>query len=764
MTRKKDGDWKPTACCLCLANCGILVQLGGDDGRSIVRIRGDKKHPVSRGYTCNKVLQLDYYQNNKQRLNSPLRRNADGLFEKVDWDTAIREIAEKYMSIRDTHGGDKIMYYGGGGQGNHLGGAYSGSVQKALGIRYRSNALAQEKTGLAWVSNRVLGGFWHADLEHCDVAVIIGKNPWQSNGIQRARIVMRDISKNPDRTLIVLDPQRTETAELADIHLAVRPGRDVWCISAILGHMVQNNLVNIDWLEANTSGHEAVLKQLAQVPVEQYAEFSGVPFEKIVQTAEAIGNAQGVGVYEDLGTEMAPHSTLCSYLNMLIFLLPGSLGKKGGTNMITGLNSLFSSVLGHIGGDGYEVNYPTSPVTGSRIVSNLVPCNMIPEEILTDHPDRFRAMLVESANPAHSLADSSRFRDAFEALEFLVVIDVVMTETAELADYVLPAPSQYEKYEATFFNFEYPVNTYHLRHPLMEPMPGTLPEPEIHARLVEAMGIFEEGELAELQRVAQDSRDQFAERFFAESSSNPKLLAYIPYVLYRTLGPALPKGADSAAALWGLCQMFAQTHPAHVRNAGYGGQGFAAGEQLFTAILEGKSGTIISREEFGDPAYQFPKEDGKVALQMKEMNDELATLADYEMPPLPDDFPLILAAGERRSYTANTIIRNPDWLKSNNPTALCINPVDAGRIGLTDNATALLTTKRGSVEVIVEVSDRMQAGTIALPNGLGLSYPDADGNRTVTGASPNELTALEDRDPWVGTPWHKYVPARLEAL
>jgi formate dehydrogenase len=437
--------------------------------------------------------------------------------------------------------------------------------------------------------------------------------------------------------------------------------------------------------------------------------------------------------------------------------------------MITGLNSIFGfgKSGSHINDEGYEENFPVSPVTGSRIVTGLVPCNVIPEEILTDHSDRFRAMLVESANPLHSLADSSRFREAFEALELLVVIDVVMTETANYADYVLPASSQYEKYEATFFNFEYPVNTYHLRHPLMEPVPGTLPEPEIHARLVEALRVFDETELAvleELKQVARDNRDQFAERFFAAGASNPGLLRYVPYLLYRTLGPTLPDGADSAAALWGLCQMFAQNNPVHVSNAGFQGKGFEVGEQLFSAILESKSGTIVSREEFGDSTHQFLKENGKVALQMKEMTDELASLTSYEMPKVDGDFPLILAAGERRSFTANTIIRDPNWLKSNNPTALCVSPEDANRIGLTDNATALLTTRRGSVEVIVEVSDRMQVGTISLPNGLGLSYPDNKGVNQVTGASPNELTALEDRDPWVGTPWHKHVPARLESV
>lgn len=97
------------------------------------------------------------------------------------------------------------------------------------------------------------------------------------------------------------------------------------------------------------------------------------------------------------------------------------------------------------------------------MIAGLVPCNVIPDEILSDSPAAYKAMIIESANPVHSLADSPRWREAMAALEFSVVIDVAMTETARRADIVLPAASQYEKWEATFFNFEYPDNVFTLR-------------------------------------------------------------------------------------------------------------------------------------------------------------------------------------------------------------------------------------------------------------------------------------------------------------
>ena len=128
-TERPDDDdraeWKPSACILCECNCGVEVRLGAD-GRTFERVRGDKAHPASQGYTCEKALRLDYYQNGRgERVLHPLRRRPDGTFEEIDWDTAIREVAARLGEVRDTYGGETIVYYGGGGQGNHLGGTYS---------------------------------------------------------------------------------------------------------------------------------------------------------------------------------------------------------------------------------------------------------------------------------------------------------------------------------------------------------------------------------------------------------------------------------------------------------------------------------------------------------------------------------------------------------------------------------------------------------------------------------------------------------------
>ncbi len=766
MAEAKAEQWKKTACILCGSNCGVLVQLGGRDGREIIRVRGDKEHPSSKGYTCNKALQLNYYQSARGRLTTPLRRREDGSFEEIDWDTAIAEIAQRLMAIRDEHGGDGILYYGGGGQGNHLGGGYSPALRRALRSRYRGNALAQEKTGLSWVFDRMVGGFYHGDFEHCQTALLVGKNPWQSNGFPRARVTLRQMAKDPNRKLIVIDPRVTETAELADIHLRVRPGRDAWLLSAILGQLVQQDLIDHDWLGAHAQGQDAVIQALREIAVADYAAFAGIAMAQIEDVAQILGQTDSLSVLEDLGIEMAPNSTVNSYHCVLLFLLTGNFGKAGAVNLPSQLVNLFTpdKISPERDERGYETGYKTTPVTQSRIISGLVPCNIIPDEILTDHPDRFRAMLIESANPVHSLADAKRMREALAALDLVVVIDIAMTETAKLADYVLPASSQYEKPEMTFFNFEFPENCAHLRGPLMAPLPGTLSEPEIHARLLEAIDPFDDEVLADLRHAASEGLDAYTEAFAAASRANPKISQYGAYVLYRTLGPSLPRGMAEAAAIWGIAQMFAVSQGASLARAGFEGAPAEAGNKLFAALLKAQSGLIFSIDEPEDSFRRNRLPGGVVNLHLPEMLDKVKELANYDAAETSAEFPLVLAAGERRSYTANTIVRDPAWAKSNNALTLSINPEDAANLGINDGGGAMLTTARDSVKVVVEVDKRMLPGTISLPNGFGLSYPDAGGREVVTGISPNELTAAEDRDDFTYTPWHKFVRARLEAI
>jgi anaerobic selenocysteine-containing dehydrogenase len=740
--------WHQTACILCECNCGIEVRVA-DDGAGFERIRGDKAHPASQGYTCEKALRLDHYQRGR-RLTSPLRRRDDGTFEEIDWDTAIREVAAGFAKVRDTHGGETIFYYGGGGQGNHLGGSYSGATLRALGSKYKANALSQEKTGEFWVNAKMFGGVIRGDFEHCEVALFVGKNPWQSHGMARARTVLKEIANDPGRSIIVIDPKRSETAEIADFHLQVKPGADAFCLSALAAVLVQEGLADRSFVAAHVSGFEEVAAVLSAIDVDDYARRCGVPADTLRAAARRIAAASSVAVAEDLGIQMNRHSTMNSWLEKLLWVLTGNFAKPGAQYTPSSLVSLARS------GDGGSSK--VSPVIGARIISGLVPCNAIPDEILTDHPARYRAMLVESGNPAHSLADSPRMREALESLELLVVIDVSLTETARLADYVLPAPSQFEKWEATFFNFDFPHNVFHLRRPVMPAPDGPLPEPEIHSRLVEALGLLPAEQLAPLRAAAERSRAEFAAAFFEATTSDPMVGALAPVVLYRTLGPTLPDGAASAALLWGAAHRCAMGFEQSVRRAGFTGEGLELGEALFEAILSSPSGVSFAADDWDDVWSRVRTADGKINVHIAELVDELVGLS-AEPAITSAEFPVVLSAGERRSFTANTIIRDAAWRKRDAEGALRVSPADAALFGLSDGGRARVVTARGAAEVAVEVTEVMQPGHVSLPNGMGLDEGGAQ-----VGVAPNELTSGAMRDPIAGTPWHKSVPARLEPV
>ena len=748
-----DEDWQKTACILCGVNCGIEVKL---DGRHIARVRGNREHVASHGYACEKAQRLDYYQNGKDRLTSPLRRRPDGSFEEVSWETAIREVAERFVHVRDTYGGASIFYYGGGGQGNHLCGSYGASTRRALGSVFSSNALAQEKTGEFWVDHMLFGTGLSGSYQHAEVAVFVGKNPWQSHGFQRARPILREIAADPNRALIVIDPRRTETAEMADYHLRVRPGTDAFCLSAILGVFVQEDLINHDFIRARSQNSDEPFAALTDVPVADYCGRAGVTEASVRDVARRIARASSVSIYEDLGIEQSLHSTLNSYLEKLLFAVTGNIGKPGAMNAGTSLTGMFGGAL----------SSAASPVGGHRIIGGMIPANVIPDEILTDHPRRFRAMLIESENPAHSVADSTRMREALRALEFVVVIDVAMTESAREAHYVLPASSQYEKWEATFFGAAFDTatqyaNTFTLRAPILDPIPGTLPEGEIHRRLVRAIGAMTDDDVAPLHAAAAKGRAAYANELMRVVSERPHLAEVMTVLLYETLGPTLGAGNENAASVWGIAHNFARRYPESLRRAGFSGEGAELGDALFDAILKNRSGVVISIDPYAETWRRIHER--TINLTIPELIPELKSLRE-EHPSCDPEFPFVLSAGQRRSSTANTIIRDPQWRPKDPAGALYMNPADASALGVQSGGRVRIITKRASAESVVVLTDTMLPGHVALPNGTGLWYPDREGQEFQYGVAPNELTVTEDRDWFAGTPFHKHVPARIEAV
>lgn len=257
-----------TACILCSLNCGLEIET--DAGR-ITKVRGDPLHPSSRGYICNKAARLDYYQNHAERLSHPLKRHDDGSFARISWDQATAEIAAELTRIRAVHGRQLLA---------------------AMGSRFAYSALAQEKTGDFWVNGRLFGAqncHPSEDIDHADYVLFIGCNPFHSHGIARARDQLKALKRDPARTMAVIDPRRTETAEMADIHLQLRPGTDAFLLLAMLAFIVREGLHDQHFIDAHCTGFDAVRDMLMQVPIDEYLRVADVSPD-VVKTVRADPN------------------------------------------------------------------------------------------------------------------------------------------------------------------------------------------------------------------------------------------------------------------------------------------------------------------------------------------------------------------------------------------------------------------------------------------------------------------------------------------
>lgn len=752
-----------TACILCSINCGLEVEIGGADEPQMKKIKGDKAHVSSQGYVCNKAARLNHYQMGADRLTSPMKRQPDGTYLPVDWDTAIREVAAGLNRVQTAHGGDKIYFIGGGGQGNHLGGLYASALIAGLGVKFQTNALAQEKTGEFWVSGKMFGGGGpHGDFEHAEVAVFLGKNPWQAHGFPQTRKVLNAIAKNPERTMIVIDPALTDTAKMADFHLRLKPGTDAWCLTAMIAFLIQNSLYDTDFVNDHTEGFDAIKSHFEAVDIAACCRVCDLDEELVGKAAKRIGESCATSIFEDLGIQQNVNSTLVSYLQRILWVITGNFGKEGGHNIPVALLSITDAAKQGASGRASKRSAKVSPVLGSKVITGLLPCNEVPDEILTDHPDRFRAAVIVSSNPVHSYADSPRMREAMDALEFSVVIDIAMTETARCADYVLPASSQFEKHECTFFSVEFPRNHFHLRQPILPPLSGTLTEAEICTRLVEKLGLLPEEQIESLRRAAESGRIELASAMLELMAASPETTKLLPMLLYRSLGPTLDEGRNAIAApFWALAHQFAQTKKTYAERAGFQGSEWDIGEAIFSAILDEPSGFVFGDAgDYSDSWNRIGYPDKRIRLFIAELFEQAQNL-DESILTLDPGFPLVLAAGNRRATTSNTIIRDASWDKRGDAPSLFVHPVDAESLGLEDGDLANLETPSGNVRVTVAVSEEPRPGSISLPNGFGLDYANSDGTSVRVGAAPNELTESHRKDFFAGTPWHKYVPARL---
>ena len=267
----------------------------------------------------------------------------------IDWDTVISEIAARLRTIITRYGGQTLALYGGGGQGNHAGGAYATALLRGLESRLVFNALAQEKTGDFWVNGHLFGAqtcHTTEDVAHCALLLVMGANPWLAHGFANARAEINAIAKDPARKLIVIDPRRSETAEHVDLHLAVRPGADAYLLCPLLALLVRDGGVDHAFIVQHTTGYAAVEAVLRAVPIAQFTAAADVMLAELQSVVAMIRAAKARVVRVDLSPQQGRHSTLNSYLEKLLFLLTGNFGRPGTTALHSWLQALWGNGRG----------------------------------------------------------------------------------------------------------------------------------------------------------------------------------------------------------------------------------------------------------------------------------------------------------------------------------------------------------------------------------------------------------------------------------
>jgi anaerobic selenocysteine-containing dehydrogenase len=503
--------------------------------------------------------------------------------------------------------------------------------------------------------------------------------------------------------------------------------------AAMLATILQEGLENRAFLQERTVGFETVRSQLVDVPVDEYCRVADVEPALVRRVARGFAAAEGACVRSDLGLQQSRHSTLNLYLEKLLYLVTGHFGKRGAMAIhAQTLPLLWDSDPSAPGFDELRLQ-----VSGMIPIAGFYPPNNLPGEIDSDHPRRTRGLIVDSANPVVTGADTQAYRRAFSKLDLLVVIDKDMTDTAELAHVVLPASTQFEKYDATFFNWGFPDNHQHVRHPVLPPTEGTLPEQEIYYRLAVAMG--------------------------EDFSTNP-LLGPLMQLLEAPPVQALPEPMRKAAApLLFACMQFVERHHEAVIRAGIADEGHGLAAALFRRMVSSPSGTIISRHEYEDTFSFIRHADGKIHLAvplMFEWLDDLRAEA-ARGPAVDEDYPFTLCAGERRSSNATTNYRDPAWRTIDPLGTLRIHAGDAARCGIGDGDLVECESRRGRILAHAAIDETVLPGALSLPHGFGLRYTTEQGDRASHGPLINVLTASDFCDPLTMTPFHKNVPVRI---
>jgi anaerobic selenocysteine-containing dehydrogenase len=689
-------------CPLCEASCGL--ELTVRDG-AVVRVRGDRDNPFSRGFICPKGSALQRVHEDPDRLRRPLVRRGDdpatATWEEVSWEDAYAEIERGLLPIIEEHGRNSVGVYLGNPNAHTLAGVlYVRPLIRALGTQNIYSASTVDQMPKHVSSGLMFGNALAIpvpDLDRTDYLLMLGANPWESNGSLCTAPDfpgrLKAIQARGGR-FVVVDPRRTRTAEEADEHVAIRPGTDAHLLLAMIHVLFADQLVALGHLESMTTGVDEVRAFAQPFTPDAVAPICGVDAETIRRLAHELAAAPTAAVYGRIGTHTVEFGTIASWAVDVLNVLTGNLDRAGGAMLPLPAHERASR-----GGPGrgFLMGRHHSRVKGFPEVRAEFPVATLADEIETPGDGQIRAMVTIAGNPVVSTPDSRRLDKALGHLDFMVSIDIYRNETTRHANVILPPPSSLERSEHHMAFFALSVQNYtEWSPPLFEAEgPG---EHEILATLALIAsgqgadadpsiiddllinGVLSQAQQAEGSPIADRSLDALRAELFGPSAVDRLLDAMIRTGQYGDWFGAKPDGLS--------LEVVAENR-----------HGIDLGplQPRFPAMLRTTTGTI--------------------ELAPQPIADDMGRLVG-SLDHRPNGE--LVLVGRRHLRSNNSWMHNVNVLvKGKVRCTLQVHPDDASRLGLVDGAAATVVSRVGQVTAPVEVTDAIRPGVVSLPHGWG---------------------------------------------
>ncbi len=742
-------------CPLCEAGCGLEITISrGEDGvERVQRIRGDMDDVFSHGFVCPKGSTLKQLHDDPDRLRRPLvRRNGEHV--EVSWEEAWDEIAARLPDVIERHGREALGVYVGNPTAHSLSAmTFSRALLTGLGTRTRFSASTVDQMPRHVAAGHVFGSpvaIPVPDLDRTDHLVILGANPYASNG---------SVCTAPDfpgrlealqargGKLVVVDPRRSRTAEQADEWVSIRPGTDALLLAAIANVMIDEGLADVgDHVREYVAGVERLGDALRPFTPESVAGPTGVDAATIRTMARELAAAPTAAVYGRIGTTTTEFGSTASWLVDVVNTLSGNLDRAGGSMFATPVAG-GATTRGRPGsGKGFRIGRGHSRVSGHPEVMGEYPVGALAEEITTPGEGQLRALVTLAGNPVLSTPNSVQLAEALEELEFMVSIDLYLNETTRHADVILPVPSQLERGHYDLLLLQFAVrNVANYSAPVLPLADGQPDEWEVISKLsLIAQGLGADADPAIVDDLAIDGMISSAVK---DEYSN--VFGRDPEELRAELDASGRRGPER------MIDFMLRTGPF--------GDGF--GSDTGGASLDDLLANPHGRD-FGALVPRLPEilrtPTGRVELAPDAFVDDLDRLA-AAIPELNDrDFVLV---GRRHLRSNNSWMHNINVLvKGRQRCTLQVHPDDADSLGLTDGGAVRITSRVGEVVAPVEVTDAIRPGVVSLPHGWGHDLPGAKMRVAAEHAGVNSNVLADDRalDPLSGTSVLNGIPVELQ--